>query len=199
MARRGPGAYIPAMSTENLGLAFASTRSVLAHVTADQLTAPTPCQSWDVRELINHVVGVTFYFATTVNTGVAPNLDEIDYTTGDMVATYDDGIAQAVAAFGAPGAFEKMLELPFGTLPGAVFYGIATTDAFTHGWDLARATGQSTALNPRLAAELLEGARAFVQPAFLVDDRVMPFGAEQPAPPNATTADELAAFLGRKA
>lgn len=187
------------MSTTNLELAFASTRSVLANVTADQLSAPTPCESWDVRALINHIVGVASFFAGTVNSGVAPTMEEIDYTAGDMVATYDDGIAQAVAAFGTTGAFEKMLELPFGTLPGAVFYGIATTDAFTHGWDLARATGQSTDLDPTLAAELLVGARAFIQPAFRGDDGVKPFGAEQPAPPNATTADALAAFLGRKA
>src|SRR5437016_3788978 len=68
-----------------------------------------------------------------------------------MLASYDDGISQAVAAFGAPGAQEKVITLPFGALPGSVFMGIATTDAFTHGWDLAKATGQSTDIDPELA------------------------------------------------
>jgi uncharacterized protein (TIGR03086 family) len=187
------------MSTDKLERAFASTRSILANVTADQLADPTPCQSWQVRDLINHFVGVSFWFADTVNTGTAPAPPTTDFTGADMVATYDDGIARAVAAFGTPGALDTNVVLPFGTLPCAAYIGIATTDAFTHGWDLARATGQPTDLDPELAVELLEGARFFIQPAFRGEDTKSPFGLEQPAPPNATNADVLAAFLGRKA
>ncbi len=187
------------MTTENLERAFASTRSVLANVTADQLSASTPCQSWHVRELVNHIIGTSFWFAGAVNDGAAPQMAEIDYTTRDMVGTYDDGIARAVAAFAKPGAIDTTVQLPFGMLPCAAYLGIATTDAFTHGWDLARATGQATDLDPSLAAELLEGARVFIQPAFRGEDGQSPFGAEQPTPPDATNADALAAFLGRKA
>jgi uncharacterized protein (TIGR03086 family) len=115
-----------------------------------------------------------------------------------MVTTYDEGIRQAVAAFGAPGAQEKMIELPFGTLPGAVFMGIATTDAFTHAWDLAKATGQSTDLDPELASQLLQQSRAFIQDAFRGEDTKAPFTKEQSPPANATEADKLAAFLGRE-
>jgi uncharacterized protein (TIGR03086 family) len=148
--------------------------------------------------LINHFVGVSFWCAVTTNTGAAPPPPDTDFTVGDMVATYDDGIAQAVDAFGRPDALDKLVTLPFGALPGSVYLGIITTDAFTHGWDLARATGQSTDLDPELAAQLLEGSRAFIQPAFRGEDGVRPFGAEQPAPVGATNADTLAAFLGRR-
>jgi uncharacterized protein (TIGR03086 family) len=186
------------MTTANIERAFASTRSVLATITADQLANPTPCESWQVRELINHIIGGSFWFAESTNAGVAPAPPTTDFTTGDMVATYTDGIARAVDAFGREGALEKMITLPFGTIPGELYLGIATTDAFAHGWDLARATGQSTDLDPELAAELLEGARVFIQPAFRGDDGERPFGLEQPAPTDATNADVLAAFLGRK-
>ncbi len=185
------------MSTVNLERAFASTRAVLANVSDDQLSAPTPCQSWLVRDVINHVVGGSFSCAESTNTGTAPPHSEQDFTAGDRIATYDEGIARAVDAFGRPGALEKMIALPFGSLPGAVYLGIITTDAFVHGWDLARATGQPTDLDPDLAADLLEGARLFIQPAFRGDDTKSPFGLEQPAPPSATNADALAAFLGR--
>jgi uncharacterized protein (TIGR03086 family) len=185
------------MSTAELERAFASTRQVLSNVKPDQLDDPSPCQSWTVREVINHVIGGSFWFAGSVNDGKAPAIPDSDFTSGDMVATYDDGIKQAVAAFGAPGAMEKMVELPFGTMPGGFFIGLAQTDAFTHGWDIAKATGQSTDLDPELATQLLEGARAAIQPAFRGDDGIAPFGQEQQPPPNATEADKLAAFLGR--
>ena len=85
-------------------------------------------------------------------------------------------------------------------MPGSVYLGIVTTDAFTHGWDLARATGQSTDLDPELAGGAARRVRgSFIQPAFRGEDGVRPFGAEQPAPRDATNADALAAFLGRRA
>jgi uncharacterized protein (TIGR03086 family) len=132
-----------------------------------------------------------------VNDGKAPPIPDSDFTAGDMVATYEDGIKQAVAAFGAPGAMEKMIELPFGTFPGAFFIQLASTDALTHGWDIAKATGQSTDLDPEVAAQLLERARVAIQPAFRGEDSKAPFGQEQQPPANATNADKLAAFLGR--
>jgi uncharacterized protein (TIGR03086 family) len=185
------------VTTETLERAFASTRQVLGNVKPDQLSDPSPCRSWTVREVINHVIGGTFWFAASMNDGKSPAIPESDFTLGDMGATYDDGIRQAVAAFGAPGAMEKIVELPFGTFPGAFFIQLATTDAFTHGWDLAQATGQSTDLDPEVATQLLEGARAFIQPALRGEDGTAPFGREQQPPANATAADKLAAFLGR--
>jgi uncharacterized protein (TIGR03086 family) len=186
------------MTTETLERAFASTRSVLVNVTPDQLTLPTPCASWDVRALVNHMVGGPFYFAASVNEGVHPERAPSDYTTGDIVASYDDGVAQAVAAFAAPGAFERMVTLPFGTLPVAVFVNIAATDAFSHGWDLARATGQSRDLDAELATQLLERSRALLPDALRGPDGKAAFGPVVDAGETARPADALAAFLGRE-
>ncbi len=80
---------------------------MLANVSPEQLSNPTPCQSWQVRDLINHFVGLSGWCAVTVNTGAAPPPPEGDFTAGDMVATYDEGIAQAVDAFGRPGAVDR--------------------------------------------------------------------------------------------
>ena len=95
------------MSTEILERAFASTRSVLVNVRPDDLERPTPCASWDVRALVNHIVGGTHYFAASVNAGSAPDALPVDFASGDMVASFDDGAAQAIAAFGAPGALRE--------------------------------------------------------------------------------------------
>ena len=186
------------MATEGLAQAMANTRSVLANVTPEQYDLATPCASWDVRALVNHIVGGSHYFAACVNNGKAPDAaNATDVTEGDLMATYDDGIKAALAAFDTPGAMEKMIELPFGTFPGAAFMGLATNDQFTHGWDLARATGQNTDLAPDLAAELLEGAKASIPEQFRGPDGQAPFAPAQPAGANASAADELAAFMGR--
>jgi len=71
-----------------------------------------------------------------------------------------------------------------------------TSDVLTHAWDLATATGQSTDLDPELAAEQLAAVRAFVAPEFRGPGK--PFGDEQPCSSGHTPADQLAAFLGRK-
>ncbi len=187
------------MGADMLAQAFASTAGVLAGVETQQLSAPTPCASWQVRELINHIVGGTVYFAVTAETGVAPTGgDAVDFCDGAFVTEFNKGAARAVKAFEADGAMDKTLRLPFGELPGGVFVNIATGDTFTHGWDLARATGQSTDLSPELATTLLAFAEAFLSDAMRGPEGAAPFGARQAAPAGAGPADQLAAFMGRQ-
>ncbi len=184
------------MATETLEEAIASTRRVLAGVSKDQLGDATPCAQWKVSDLINHIVGGQSFFEAGAK-GEPPAAGDADFAATDFVAAFDDGAKRSVAAFNADGVMEKMLTLPFGQMPGAAFMGLASTDTFTHGWDLAKATGQSTDLAPELAAQLLIGARMAIQPSFR-NPEGNPFGPEQPAPAGACNADELAAFLGRK-
>jgi uncharacterized protein (TIGR03086 family) len=186
------------VSTEALAQAFATTRGVLAGVEPEQLGDPTPCASWDVRALINHIIGGSQWFAASTNAGKSVVGPDIDHTEGDVLANYDAGIAAAVDAFSRPGALEKTIELPFGTFPGAAFLGLATTDTLTHGWDLAKATGQSTDIAPELAEHLLAQAKASIPDAFRGPDGVAPFGPAIEVDETAPAADRLAAFLGRK-
>jgi uncharacterized protein (TIGR03086 family) len=187
------------MSAQVLKQAFASTAAVLWKVSPDQMTAPTPCYSWSVHDLVNHIVGGPDYFAETAETGVAPPRgDSPDFAVGDFAAVFDEGAEHAVAAFSAEGVMEKSLKLPFADLPGAVFVFIAAIDTFTHGWDLAKATGQSTDLDPPLAVQLLEVARASLPESLRGPDRKAPFGPEVEVAEPACPADALAAFMGRQ-
>jgi len=182
------------MTTEVLEQAIATTRGVLANVSRDQLDDATPCASWKVRDLINHIVGGQYFFAGGVR-GELPSGDT-DWAAGDFLADFDTGARQCVDAFNSDGAMDKMLTLPFGQMPGSAFIGLASTDTFTHGWDLARATGQDTDLAPQLATGLLAGARMAIPPELRSEDGAV-FGLEQTAPADASNADQLAAFLGR--
>ena len=186
------------MTTEGLEQAQSVTRGVLARVRADQLDGPTPCRSWAVRDLVNHLVGANNWFAGTMAAGAAAPEDTTDYASGDYLAAYDRACTAAVAAFGAPGADVKLVALPFGEMPGAMYLGLATNDVFAHGWDLARATGQPTDLDPALAAQLLAAMEMGLPDALRGPDGVAPFGPKQSAPDGAAAADKLAAFLGRR-
>ncbi|MBK5287708.1 MAG: TIGR03086 family protein [Acidimicrobiia bacterium] len=177
-----------------LDQAITTTRSILTGVTPDQLGADTPCATWKVSDLINHIVGGQYFFEAGVLG--QPPAGETDYSAGDFVAEFDTASARCVAAFSGDGVMEKMLTLPFGQMPGAAWAGLAATDTFTHGWDLAKATGQNTDLAPELAAQLLAGAKMSIQPGFRSEEGTV-FGPEKTAPAGASKADELAAFLGR--
>lgn len=185
------------MAAENLARAFASTRNVLSNVKADQLDDPTPCKSWKVRDLVNHIVGGAHWFGASAESGDGSAPADQEWSADNMVAKFDEGAARAVAAFDAPGAQEKIIKLPFGDFPGVAFMGLATSDTFQHGWDLAKATGQSTDLDPELAGQLLDQVQQTIPDQFRGDEP-MPFGPKVEAPAGATNADKLAAFLGRQ-
>ena len=182
------------MSTQPLEAAIASTRGVLVGVSADQMGNDTPCASWDVAALVNHVVGGLHFFVAGIK-GEPPS-EAPDFAAGDYMASFDAASTELVEAFGAEGALEKMYKLPFGEMPGSAFMGLAMTDTFQHGWDLAKATGQSTDLAPELAAGLLAQSKQAIQESFRGPEGA-PFGSEQTCPDGSNNADELAAFLGR--
>jgi uncharacterized protein (TIGR03086 family) len=182
--------------TRQLSRAFASTRAVLARVGPGQLDAPTPCASWDVRALIDHFVGSARWGASAAMGSGHETTDE-DYGAGDLLAGYDDSIKAALAAFGSPGVLERTIELEFGEFSGADLMGMVVRDQFTHGWDLARAIGHPTELDPELADELLIQARADILDAYRGPEGEAIFGPIAEAPAGACPADRLAAFLGR--
>ena len=184
------------MSVEPLEQAIRSTRSVLEGVDRGDLGRSTPCASWKVSDVVNHIVGGQFFFAAALN-GEQPSGEPPDFSAGDFVADFDRGSAACVAAFSQDGAMERTIHLPFGDMPGAVFVGIASTDTFIHGWDVAKATGQDTDLEPQLAAALLAQVGPALPDSFRGPEGKAAFGPKQEAPEGASNADRLAAFLGR--
>ena len=162
--------------------------SVLAQVTPDQLGAPSPCDGWDVRAVIAHVIQGNTLVVTRAG-GEAPAVPD------DLVEAHAVSSAAAHDAFAAADGLTRMFDLPIGSVPGSVFITLRSGDALAHAWDVARATGQPTDLDPELAAVLLEGARGLMTPALRGPGR--PFAEEQPSHDGATAADRFAAFLGR--
>ena len=167
----------------------------MAAIQPDQMSIQSPCEQWDVAGVVNHVVGGMQFFTAGMK-GEQPSEGQ-DWASGDYMAAFDQAAAECVDCFQQDGAMERTVALPFGEMPGSAVLGLAMTDIFTHGWDIAKATGQSTDLSPELAANLLEGSRHMIQPAFRGADGEAPFGVEQQCADGSCNADQLAAFLGR--
>ena len=119
-----------------------------------------------------------------------------DRTTGDIQAAFAEGTRKAIAAFGAPGAQEKVVKLPWGEMPAGMFMNIAAQDIFVHGWDLARAIRCQAQLDDWLADQFLAGAQALPD-AFRGPEGQAPFGQVIYVPETAPASDRLAGALGR--
>jgi len=185
-------------SADVLERACRSTAAVLAMVGHADLDRPTPCASWNVRDVVNHVVGGTGYFAElAVKGAVTDRADDPDCTATDFAATFQREAERLVAAFRAPEAMTKPMKLPFGELPGSVCIWIAAGDIFTHGWDLAKATGQPTDLEPDVAARLLVQLEPMLPDEMRGRDGEAAFGPRVEITDSAPAADRLAAFEGR--
>ena len=80
-----------------------------------------------------------------------------------LAQVYKDLAAQALSVAKSPGALESKVATPIGEMPGSMFLGGCCMDNIIHCWDLAKATGQDTKLDPQ-AVEA--SYRMFVPEAF---------------------------------
>src|SRR5260370_441884 len=84
--------------------AVASTAEIVKGVRADQMAAPTPCMEWDVRTLLNHVLG-TLWLSEALFTDAPPRhpmapggVPGSDLAGGDPAAAYAEASAAALPA-----------------------------------------------------------------------------------------------------
>jgi uncharacterized protein (TIGR03086 family) len=172
--------------------AAAVADSVISAVKPDQHGDPTPCTDWSVRQLINHLVVGNLTFTSMVTDGPGPDRSQ-DQLGDDPLGAFRGTVRELRAAFSADGVMDRTYPTPFGQSPGIILVTMRAMEMSVHSWDIAKATGQSTDLDPELADW---GLRALRNALPTVRDG-SPFGTEQPAPPDATAADRLAAYAGR--
>src|SRR5919202_2903813 len=91
----------------DINVALAGTGRLVAAVGADQWSAPTPCEGWDVRTVVNHVVGGMRIYAAELTGTDAGGEHEDDWLGDDPVAAYRDAATQVLAAWRSPGAEQR--------------------------------------------------------------------------------------------
>jgi uncharacterized protein (TIGR03086 family) len=177
--------------------ALEETGRIVAEVKPDQLDDPTPNDGWSVRDLLNHVVAGNWWAEELAG---GKTIEEVgDRLDGDVLGedyagAYDRSAAAAASAFERPGALDAPCAVSYGPVPGSVYAGHRFVDVLIHGWDLAQATGQDTALDPALVSacwEVLKPQLALLQGSGM-------FGTPIEVPDDADPQTRLLAALGRR-
>lgn len=144
--------------------------TVLQGVTDDQFDDPTPNTERTVRQLLEHIAGLTLAFRACADkelgplTDTAPGSGPGPELPPDWRESLPQQLDALVESWRAPEAWEGMSRAGSVDLPGEVAGLVALDEVALHGWDLARATGQPYDCD-EATARALEGFAEGFDPA----------------------------------
>ena len=179
-----------------MAAAAAEAARVVAGVPGHPMDAPTPCDDWDLRTLVNHVILWTAYSAERRAHGesVAEDLMTKDFTADPGFAQdYVAQIGRAVTAWSDPAAWERELGVMGSGTPAADVAAMLIAEMVLHGWDIARATGQEFVCDDAVAANVL----ATVEAQGELFRQYQGFAAIVPVEESATVLDRALSLSGR--
>ena len=164
----------------------------LARVRPDDLDAATPCEGWELRDLLDHMLGSLDRLAAAAEGEAAPSSVQVDRLGDDCGRTaFAAARDRALAVWRTPGVMERTCVLPLGTVPGAVVAQVNLAEVVVHGWDVGRATGEDVDIPDELAGPILDFSRKAAEPR-----RGIAFGPDLGI--GDTLGERTVAFLGRK-
>ncbi|SCE86119.1 TIGR03086 family protein [Micromonospora coriariae] len=160
-----------------------------------QLDARTPCEDFDVRSLLGHLLGTAHRSLATargVSTRGIPHVitdvvdDKLALTYADLAKTIREEWSGLTAA--------DTVVAPWGPCTALEAAQGFTVETVTHGWDLAVATGQPSEAPKRIADRCLEYVAA------VIPDRLrgVMYGAPVVGVENVSATEQLAHLLGHK-
>jgi uncharacterized protein (TIGR03086 family) len=173
------------------------TSDVLANVTDEQLAAGTPCDPMRLRDLVQHIGGLSLAFAAAARKDFGPLTDTPPESTGELEAdwrtSFPARLADLAKAWSDPAAWEGMSRAGGVDFPAEIGGLIALTEVVIHGWDVARVTGQPYDVDPESAAAVLRN----VEQTAAEGPVEGLFGPAVPIADDAPVLDRIVALSGR--
>jgi uncharacterized protein (TIGR03086 family) len=182
--------------SSQMAAAAAEAAKVVNGVPEATLDAPTPCNDWDLRTLLNHMILWTSYSAERRAHGesVAEDLMTKDFTAEPGFRDdYARQIDRAVQAWSGPKAWTGELGVMGDATPAADVGAMLIMEMVLHGWDVAKATGQEYHADDATAEALLHT----VQEQAELFRKYQGFADAIEAPEGATALDRALRLSGR--
>lgn len=183
-----PAGSLEAVALLDVGLDWTAAR--IAHVGPDDAGAPTTCDGWALRDLLEHTLDTVGVFADAID-GPAEEPLAVDAGERSWSGEFADLARRIRRGWADPAAMDRTYEPRFGTMPGPVMAGANALEVVVHGWDIAQATGEAVVIPDELAIPILSFARA----AITDEGRGDAFGPDLQV--GVTPGEQLVAFLGR--
>ncbi|MET8155013.1 TIGR03086 family metal-binding protein [Sphaerisporangium sp. NPDC005289] len=159
------------------------TARLVRGVRDEQLSLPTPCEKFDVKNLISHIEWVAEMFESLARKGPRT-------VQGPYAGDFPERAERMLAAWTKPEAWEGTSDmgLPMATLPE-----LWLVDMVVHGWDLATATGQEYEPD----AEAVSRAERFTDQMVEMGRQRGAFGPPVAVPDDAPPFARLLGLIGR--
>ena len=129
----------------------------MALLEAGKLDAPTPCEGWSVRDLLQHVVGGNVMTTRLLLDGISKEealaIRDEDVLGDDPIGALKRSNVEADNAFRSAD-LDATVDHPALPMPGTQLLLFRTGDLLAHAWDLARAIGIDDTLDADVVAHL---------------------------------------------
>lgn len=177
------------------------TAVVINNLTDDGLSSPTPCPSYTIGDLLDHVEGLAQAFTNAATKNFregatqGPSGDASRLEPG-WRTRIPERLAALAQAWNDPAAWEGMTQAGGVDMPGEIAGVVALNEVIVHGWDIARASGQAYDADPQHVEVCIQTMRPQPGEERPVGDDVA-FGRPVDVPVDAEPIDRLVAIVGR--
>lgn len=169
-------------------------QTLIGAVGPRQLSAPTACPDYDVRVLLNHLVGWLPVFEAGAN-GRSFDGDPGGFVSDEPASDFQRAAAGLVAGW-RQGGVDRTVRMSSAELPGQMVLAMTLMEYLTHECDLALATGQAVPFSNAEIGLVLERARATLPDQYRGEDKA--FGYIIEVPEDAPVLDRFLGFMGRQ-
>ncbi len=181
-------------SRPNLDPAVVRMIRLVEGVPDSGLGRPTPCDAYSVGDLLDHIAGVAIAFTGAATKHPVP--PPPDATAANLASDWRERIPRDFVvmseAWRDPAAWTGMTQAGGVDLPAELAAVVALDELVIHGWDLAKATGQTSGYD----GPDLDAVHETVQ-HFRSSGIEGLFGPEVPVPGDAPLLDRILGLTGR--
>ena len=130
-----------------------STINFVSNVAETAWGNDTPCDDWDVKDVVNHIVYENVWMVALFNGRTIEEVgDEFegDLVGDDPIGAYTSTARQVQAVLAEPDAMSRTCQISSGPVSGAEYSRQLFLDTLIHGWDIAVGSKQDAKLDDYL-------------------------------------------------